>query len=347
MGDGEMRSARTVAACIGLATALAACNPVLDRQYFREGVGSNLYRDDLPEVTRLQEVYIAYICQQAGLAGPGETCANMGFGQPAWSTFVQAGMNDIDLRCDAYLAWLDDKKRSTTPILKELAALSAATAGILQATNAGPKSLAIVGIAFGLAAETFTNVNSRLLQEVNHSTVQTTVLGNQQRFRENVLRAAVTNRPDAIYLLRSYLRICLPFSIEMDINDTVTVFHRVGAGGLDAREPLLTRPSIIGDVSKPLPSAPRGVLTRGPTRFGRYEESLTPKDIREFQAALCIKPASGELGPRNSSTRLVIRDFLIGKGRKTAGPDADILTVRDNSPLRDLVESGASQRCPS
>jgi hypothetical protein len=149
-------------------------------------------------------------------------------------------MNDVDQRCDAYLAWLDEKKRSREPILKQLAAMGAATAGILQAVDSGPKSLALAGIAFGLAAETFTNINSRLLQEVDHTTVQTTVLNNQQIYRDKVLGEIVDNRPAAIYLLRGYLRICMPFSIEMDINNTVTVFHRSGAGAL-TRDPMLTR----------------------------------------------------------------------------------------------------------
>jgi len=254
----EMRFARAIAACIALGAMLAACNPATDYSYFHQGIGTSLYRDDLPDVTRLQDLYLVYLCQQAGLAQPDETCTEMGSGQPAWRLVVQAGMNDIDLRCDSYLAWLDDKKRSTAPVLKELAALGGATAAILQAADAGPKSIALVGIAFGLAAQTFTNINSRLLQEVNHSTVQSVVLDNQQQFRTKVLRMLVDNKPAALYLLRSYLRICLPFSIETSINNTTTVFHRSGAEAL--REPLLVRAPELAPISPP--SAPLVIRER-------------------------------------------------------------------------------------
>ncbi len=34
------------------------------------------------------------------------------FATPHWNTLVKDGMNDIDTRCDAYLAWYDSRKRS-------------------------------------------------------------------------------------------------------------------------------------------------------------------------------------------------------------------------------------------
>src|SRR5262249_13799547 len=136
-------------------------------------------------------------------------------------------------------AWLDDKKRSAAPILKQLSAMSAATQAIMNAAEAGPKSITLVGIAFGLAADTFLNVQSRLLQEINHSTVQSVVLGNQNDFREHALTIVVDNKPAALYLLRNYLRICMPFSIEMSINNTLTVFHRAGPAALGS-SPLIT-----------------------------------------------------------------------------------------------------------
>jgi hypothetical protein len=83
-----------------------------------------------------------------------------------------------------------------------------------------------VGIAFGLAADTFTNISSRLLLEVNHSTVQSVVLGYQADFRAKNLKVIIDNRPAAIYLLRSYLRLCMPYSIETSIKNTVTIYHR-------------------------------------------------------------------------------------------------------------------------
>ena len=109
----------------------------------------------------------------------------------------------------------------------------------MNATGAGAAAMTIVGIGFGLAADTFTNVTSRLLLEVNQSTVQSVVLGHQTEFRLQAAKVLVRSRPMAIYLLRNYLRICMPFSIETSINNTVSVYHRAGPEALRS-EPLST-----------------------------------------------------------------------------------------------------------
>src|SRR5438094_272229 len=95
----------SLGACL-LVGGLAGCNSVAVN-----GVGTDLYTSDLPKTSEIQDKYVAYICGQAG----GATCE----GSSGWDAFVLAGMNDIDSRCDAYLAWLDRKKRSAKPILSE------------------------------------------------------------------------------------------------------------------------------------------------------------------------------------------------------------------------------------
>src|SRR5262245_27705547 len=90
---GEMRWVVGLVTCAALA--LAGCDS-LDRQYYREGIGTSLYQPQLPEATQLQELYVAYICQQAGLvnAPPGMLvpCPDPSFTPAHWITFVQAGI---------------------------------------------------------------------------------------------------------------------------------------------------------------------------------------------------------------------------------------------------------------
>src|SRR5258708_2378334 len=86
---------------------ISACS-TLKRRYARERIGVGLFSSGLHEASNLQELYIGYICQQAGLpvvTDRGYVVCATGFGPNEWSLFVQAGMNDIDRRCDAYLAW--------------------------------------------------------------------------------------------------------------------------------------------------------------------------------------------------------------------------------------------------
>jgi peptidoglycan hydrolase-like protein with peptidoglycan-binding domain len=318
-----------------LAAAVAGCN-VLELQYFREGIGSELYVSDAIDATQIQDAYVGLICRQAGLetvlnADGTYTCE----GSSNWSLFVQAGMNDIDRRCDAYLLWLDDKRRSNEPFLKELAAVSAATLGIMDAASASVKAITIAGIAFGLAANTFTNVNSRLLA-LEQSTVQSVVLDTQQRYRKNNSPLAVTSRPMAIYYLRNYLRICLPFSIETSVNNTVTVFHRAGADALDRDNSLFTKQIIITDPRrgltppKPRPSDPEA---------GRASEP----EIIEFQQALCVSTADGKLGSSGSETRRAILGYLSALNRRpvaTFSMDAGTITQLQ----RAVAEVGECQR---
>jgi hypothetical protein len=256
-------------------------------------------------------------------------------------------MNDIDRRCDSYLAWLDEKRRSREPILKQLADMGAATAAILRATNAGATPIAIVGVAFGLAADTFTNVSSRLLLEVNHSTVQSVVLGYQAEFRATNVKVIIDNRPAAIYLLRSYLRLCMPYSIEMSINNTVTIYHRDPAAlntvPLLLRTPvpsrLQTARSIVqsippGGSRSPLPGvagqpggppkvepSPNVELTTGAQND---LERRIPKDTLEgIQANLCVEPTRRF----DKQTREAIRQAKIAAGQSQQG---SLFTNREN-----------------
>ena len=239
-----MRAVVRSVACAALELTAAGCLFGPNGAYFREGIGTSLERPELGDVTAIQDIYIAHLCRQAGLP----ICDDVSMSAQAWTLFVQAGMNDIDLRCDAYLAWLDNRKRSATPILNQLAAMNTTTQAIMHATGSGATAITIVGIAFGLAADTFTNVNSRLLLEVNQSTVQSVVIGHQTEYRLKAANVLVISRPMAIYLLRNYLRICMPFSIETSINNTVSVYHRVGPEALRAG-PMATRAPKVAAVT--------------------------------------------------------------------------------------------------
>ena len=223
---------------------LSACSPQ-DRTFLDAGVGTDLYASALSQSAGLEDQYIQFLCDHAGIS-----CSGLGVGSPSWTVIVQAGMNDIDQRCDAYLTWLDDRSRSQAPILKELSDLSVATQAIMATTPAGAEAITVVGIAFGLASSTFTNFNSRLLYEVNHSTVQSIVFGNDNRFRQDLMGKTINNRPAAIYALRSYLRLCMPFTIETSINNAVTLFEVGGVPSADANpNPLISANNVATVVS--------------------------------------------------------------------------------------------------
>jgi hypothetical protein len=316
-------------ACVGIALTAAGCNPAMERRYITEGAGVDLYTADREQQIALQNEYVDFICAQTGSICPGN-----------WTAFVQAGMNDIDQRCDGFLTWLDARRRDKEPVLAELSAINTAVHAIMTVTGSSPKSLDIVTAAFGLATATYANWNSRLLISINQSTVQTVVYGRQQDYRKAISGYFVSDRPTAIYLLRNYLRLCMPTTIEADINTTPTLVQR--ASPMDARvNPIVNpvRPAIIRNVNVPIkrftpPPPPPGRASLGP-----YEARMQQK---EMNTILQILGCSGtDLGATGSPARVALSKFLTDNGEAAS----DRVTNDVAFTIRDLASQGKKGTC--
>jgi hypothetical protein len=292
-----------VAWSIGLALLLSGCDTT-DSRFFRYGIGTELYTEDIVQATQLQDIYLTELCRQAvppQSVADGQ-CVSMRPTSSGWDLIVQAGLNDIDRRCDAYLAWLDDRRRTNTAVLKELGDLAVASQAIMRVTGVGANPITIAGLAFGLASNTFININSRLLLEVDKTTVQTLVLRRRGEFRTKLKTISVTDRPNAVYAMRQYLTICTPFAIETDINSTITVFQQVGPGGLIDKPPLLNTEA----VGRPF-TASTSIATR-PQR-GPEKPTIDPEI-----AKLVVKP--------NKATSTI--EAMTGIASKLCLPKADV-----------------------
>jgi hypothetical protein len=209
VGQVGMRIVALLMLCAGLLLTATGCDPVTERRYITEGAGVDLYSSDQAGQVDLLKEYTRYICSTMSA-----DCSS----NP--TMFVLAGMNDIDRRCDGYLTWLDARRRDKEPVVAELTALNMATHAIMTVSGASPRSLDIVTAAFGLASATYTNWNSRLLVAINQSTVQDIVYTTQGQYREKIKNFPINDLPTAIYLLRNYLRLCMPMTIEANINTT-------------------------------------------------------------------------------------------------------------------------------
>ena len=373
-----MRLATLIPSCLGLTLlATAGCDPLQEKQYLRDGIGTDLGRSEMANTTALLTQYIGYICKQAGLElipdEPAASCSDRGFTQPQWVQFVKAGMNDIDVRCDAYLAWLDNRRRSAEPLLRQIGDMGKATGSILDATGVGPHPMNIVGIAFGMAANTFTNVNSRLLLEVNQATVQSVVHKGQEEFRYRKDYTNTFNRSDAIYHLRSYLRLCMPFTIETDINTTVAIVKRVGPQSLennpliapetDAPElPVSSRPPAMVTAStqtqeprtpNPKPVAKSRPLPKGDAAFAQIFKDYNPQEfppstVEKIYKVLCVPRAErargGEIVRKHieiweqAETAPVIVDGFVDKQER------DLLIGKSDCPIASVRNSYERQR---
>jgi hypothetical protein len=309
---------RRVVACvvaIALAVMAAGCNLQQDRNFYREGIGSDLNWSGLAQQTQILEQYISFICEQAGfptvVVDGVLTCSTTNLSPKGWAEFVQAGMNDIDRRCDAYLVWLDDKKRSREPIIKQFMETSVATQAIMRLTGVGVDPITIAGIAFGLAQDTFTNVYSRLLTEIDKSTVQAVVINEQNDFRRTIALQTIDTRSTAIYALRSYLRLCMPYTIETRINTTVTFAQQ---GGNSADNKLVDATTVgITTVRNVLPAPkPIPVVNKMPTPMSSREETISKEMAASIQTGFGIASPDGDFGPQDSATRDELKQFERG-----------------------------------
>ena len=308
-----------MAACLA-ALAVAACNTTSD-QYFREGAGSDLYSAQLAQATQLQDEYVYYICRQAGNPNL-ESAAGPSCDVTDWTAFTLAGMNDIEQRCDAYLNWLDAQRRDRTPVLSQIAAMGGAAGSIMGVAGASTQALSIVAAAFGLASTAYANWNSRLLLDVDHSTVQTIVYTRQQQYRQANAGVIVPDRPAAIYLLRGYLRICMPITIETDINTSVTLV-RSGASQSILQTTPLVRPAVPGggQLRRPIraaePVIPRPVHMAGLAGAETDEEkNISAIELGRLQANVLCVPATKEF---DAATRDGIRVFQAAFGSSPTG----------------------------
>jgi hypothetical protein len=292
--------AGVVSGCVALSLLLSGCDTT-DSNYFRYGAGTNLYSEDIIQTTQLQDVYFTELCRQAlpVISTSDSVCLNAVPNAAAWGLIVQAGLNDIDRRCDSYLAWLDDRRRTNNAVLKELADVTVATQAIMRVGGVGANPITLAGLAFGLAANTFTNINSRLLLEVDKTTVQTLVLRRRDEYRFQLRSIQVESKPAAVHALRSYLNICTPYTIETDINSTITVFQTGGPAALN-RPPLINAETVRSTTI---------VRARDPLPVRQFPDKVAVGTafITNVQLALCVPTANGIAG---ESTIAAIRQYL-------------------------------------
>jgi hypothetical protein len=327
----------------------SGCDPN-DRMYFRGGVGTELYTADAALATDLQNAYLENLCRQSlPFVGAGvPSCSQQELAPTAWPLIVQAGMNDIDQRCDAYLSWLDQKKREQGAILAEIGAIRVAVDALTNpaiSTGISPIALAAVAAAFGLATSTLGNVNSLLIQ-VDHTTVQSVVFMNRRTFREDIRTLAIVNKPTVVHALRSYLQICMPMTIAANINSTVTVYQNTGPG-------VPIRPMVSTPVGPPMAPV---VVTAPPPRRAERAVVVTPppKQVavgtqgpietvvlgldraKRLQRAMCVAD-TGDIGSAVSRAALV--DFKAALYFPTKNNAISAAVIQDEDQLGEIEKA--------
>ena len=204
---------------------LSAC--VADESgYNFVGAGYDLYTAETPKATRDLQAYFDALCIQAGIAtvgGENDVGCPVGLTGAHYVTLMQAGFNDIDLRCDKYLGWIDRKRIEALSFGRGLGATEALIGAGLTASGAGADAFANVLAAFNFARSMYDASNLSLLAALETSTIKSIVYKRQKAFRTAANAYAAeqrggVSRESVVFALRNYLLICTPQTIVLDAN---------------------------------------------------------------------------------------------------------------------------------
>ena len=296
----------SIALAISLVT---SCAPT----YEQTGVGQKLYTRQTLVSTNDLAAYFRELCTQANLVQSGVpvTCSN-------YSVLVQTGFNDIDSRCDDYIAWIDNKRIEVNRTKSSILAVGNTSTTVLTLAKVGTTTIAYVAEALGLTNALYDASNNSLLTGLESSTIKKIVYERRQEFRKQFSKVQFSTTPEMVYALRSYLRICTPQTIVLDANTyAISAASGVQAPSLEA--------SVRKDIEAiaPLTAKTKAdvVTKRGQVRCPECEKlfpanaGYTPAQIKAAQTALCVKP-DGDVG---EITLAAVKNYRDTQGRERTG----------------------------
>jgi hypothetical protein len=148
-----------------------------------------------------------------------------------WYTIIMTGFNVVDDACMSYIddLWILERRKTRNGAL--IAATGAATAGIIAA-NSHPSAitLAILAQAFGLASAYNTAISDSYLYTQNAATIKKLIRKTTEAYRTDIAKKVKSDTevsypmgsPGAAYHhMREYLALCLPPTIQAQIEDLV------------------------------------------------------------------------------------------------------------------------------
>lgn len=296
-----------------LATVMVSgCNPLEDNRFRTEGPGVDLMSSRTKQARVDLTQYLNELCLQGSAnINSGKGCAPFTTANH-WRELVFTGFNDIDLRCDDYMRWLDQIRSEKQFVNEGSNAIKTLLGGVLGI--AVPETIAInyINLALGFATDTYNSYHNTILLGMESSTVKTIVYERRAKLRQEFRDDNFSFKPDAVYALRTYLRACMPQTIVMDVNTFTRSIATGDKNPLDASTERDAAGVMGRTVPKSTEKAGSGTGTsRGGAVFNNPAEGfgigVTPNDIRAFQRASCI----GQDGKSGPATKAAIRMFRL------------------------------------
>lgn len=149
--------------------------------------------------------------------------AEPAMGSADWYYIVPAGFSYIDEKCNAYLRALYDLDRNRDRVKNGLLLADKASNAILGATHVSIKAMQITAQAFGAISGGTDIFTDRYEFKTEPAIVYLTVDKLRSQYRSDIyeLRDSIVSPNQAMVVLRTYLSICQPHSIEAVVNSYV------------------------------------------------------------------------------------------------------------------------------
>lgn len=347
-----------------ISLSLAGCNELA----LRKGPAPILDVTSVQTAATNQTTIVYALAQDAGYPHPE-------LGGIDWYRVAEAGFNYVDDQCSAYFDTIFFLDRERSQLKSGLAAASATTAAILGVTSASTLSLSVVASAFGFASAATDILAGTYLYSLPPATTQGLVNKLQIAYRGAAATARTDiNTPTAAYhQIQSYLALCLPPTIEMEVANQVNAATAVGApvpGGsiaVKTGSSLPERPAIpasraafVTPITSPRERTiplPRQVLIN-PTGVNQFEKyNLFTPTISTLQGALCVRQDGnvdslrkamvvffnkGHAGDIDRATRIEKQGILPADTESKALVDLKLTNKNCSSKLGDPAGIGAS-----
>lgn len=182
------------------------------------GVRSRIanYGANTPEMSRFdvkrfvadQDAIVGEFALMAGVSVPGPT--------GEWRPIIDAGIHYADVRCDRFmdsLFWFNRVRETTS---RQIQYTGAAVSAALAIVQASVNAIGLTPLGFNFLDQTVNNFGQGLLFNLNPSNVRTIVERKQTAYRQG-LTASYNSRALAMQVIQDYAAICLPASIETEV----------------------------------------------------------------------------------------------------------------------------------
>jgi hypothetical protein len=139
---------------------------------------------------------------------------------PAYSEVVAAGIHYADVRCERYMDALVHFNRIRETSSRQVNFAGAASAAALTILKASTELIGLAPLGFGLVDQTINNIGRGLLYDLPPHVVKQLVERQQDAYLKAVAKE-YTSRPHAMQAIQGYATLCLPSTIENEVNRAI------------------------------------------------------------------------------------------------------------------------------